>query len=407
MMVKRTVPLKNDRKIKLLETIADLHIHVGFVGERPIKIPASPDLMVGNILKKSRDLGIGVIGVADCHSPYVTKELAGWIERGDLTPLPGGGLRWEDSVTLIPAVEVETSEEGPRIPGKSSRSSHHMVYLPDLEKLEEFNQLWREARRKERVGAARALEIADRVGGMFIPAHIFTPHKGMLGCAADRSEDIFGSRMIPAIEVGLSADSEMADRLSENYSRSFLTNSDAHSVKRIGREHSSLLLAGENLDEVRKAVLREEGRRVTANFGMLPVLGKYYRTCCRSCRVITRQPPPVTVCSECGSPLVDLGVMDRVEMIADRTAPKHPPHRPPYHHLIPLESFSGIGARKVERLLDEYGSEKAVLWCADEAGLERIAGPATAGLILRARAGEAAVTPGGGGKFGKIDRAKQ
>ena len=116
-----------------------------------------------------------------------------------------------------------------------------------------------------------------------IPAHAFTPHKSVYGNCVRRLPEMFSKstlKKIPAIELGLSANTEIADRLKELAEYTFLTNSDAHSLPKIGREYNIIELEKANFKEVLLALQRKEGRKISANYGLDPKLGKYHRTFC-------------------------------------------------------------------------------------------------------------------------------
>ena len=88
---------------------------------------------------------------------------------------------------------------------------------------------------------------------------------------------------IPAIELGLSSDTFLADKISELETKSFLTNSDAHSLPKIAREYNRIQVEGISFKDFLKALKREDGRKILANYGMDPKLGKYHRTYCETC----------------------------------------------------------------------------------------------------------------------------
>lgn len=380
--------------VMLQEFIADLHIHIGYVGGRAVKIPSSPDLTLDNILERSVKEGINLIGIADGASPLVRQQLRQWQREEKLLPQRGGGLNWAGRVVVIPAAEIA-----------AGKGEHYVAYFASLEHLEDFVRRWEEEKSRGPLSAERVLQLTAEAEGWFVPAHIFTPHKSLLGSAASSLGEVFSEdalREISSVELGLSADTFMADRIAELFPRSFFTNSDAHSLARLGREYNVLLLAAADFSELRKAARGEEGRRVKANFGLNPVLGKYYRSFCRDCGSLAVIPPPVTVCPACNSRRVDVGVRDRLELLADCDFPVHPAGRPPYCHLIPLDFFPGLGKVTRQRLLAEFGSERRVLLEADLTGIRKVAGSRLADMLAAYRQGKLLLAPGGGGHFGRV-----
>lgn len=99
-------------------------------------------------------------------------------------------------------------------------------------------------------------------------------------------KEVFDECLIDAVELGLSSDTHMASHVSELNAYCFLTNSDAHSLGKIGREYNKLLMKHASFKEFSLALKGEEGRSVAANYGMNPELGKYYQTTCESCGLL-------------------------------------------------------------------------------------------------------------------------
>lgn len=249
---------------------------------------------------------------------------------------------------------------------------------------------------------APARELQDEIysrGGILIPAHIFTPHKGLYGCTAERMADIFDLDRIAAVELGLSADSEMAGYLSELDDFTFLTNSDAHSLGKLGREYNVMELAQPSFAELRLALERKEGRKVTANFGLNPRLGKYHRTYCGGCGSIIDEAYVTSErCQYCGSLKLVRGVFDRILDIADRETPVVPANRPPYHYQVPLEFIPGLGKAKMNALLQAFGTEMNILHGCGEAEIASVVGADLASMIVQARSGILELSAGGGGR---------
>lgn len=100
------------------------------------------------------------------------------------------------------------------------------------------------------------------------------------------------------------------------------------------------------------------------------------------------------------------GVLDRILDIADRKEPLVPAYRPPYHYQVPLEFIPGLGKRKLNALLQAFGTEMNILHKAGEAELAAVAGQELAELIVLARTGRLALSSGGGGTYGKVIKGK-
>ncbi|MBO8126402.1 MAG: hypothetical protein H0Z38_04095 [Firmicutes bacterium] len=387
----------------MLSVYVDLHVHIGSAGGRVVKVTASRDLTVAKILEYvPRVKGLDIIGIVDGASPGVLSELEAMVREKVLAPHPGGGLSAGD-LLVIPGVEMELA-------ASSGGSAHFLAYFPALESIREFSvelgqyvtnpQL---STQKAVLSPVEALELVRAHEGFLVPAHAFTPHKGVLGCCASSLKQVFGAERdkIFALELGLSADTAMADSLSELADITFLTSSDAHSLPKIGREYMRF-----QLEEACFASLREalqggsKTNKLQANYGLAPALGKYHRSFCPECGQIFEEGRPVLACPNCPESKVVKGVWDRLLEIADQES-NSPSHRPPYIYQVPLEMLPGIGPKTKSKLIAQIGPEKYVL---NEASPEEIAagaGKKAAEIIIRARQGELVYIPGGGGKYGR------
>jgi len=386
---------------------ADLHIHIGrSESGRPVKVTASRDLTFENICRECVDRkGIEIAGIIDCASPDVIADIEALLACGDMRPIDEGGLRYLGKLTVILGAEFEAREAGGGV-------SHVLSYFPTFSDLKAFSQeMGRHvsniglSSQQCRMTADALAQTAIGCGAFVVPAHAFTPHKSMYGACVARMAGMFRAETlahVPAIELGLSADSQLADRLSELAEVTFLSNSDAHSLPKIGREYNVLKLETDSFAEVERALRHEGGRCITGNFGMDPRLGKYHRTYCEVCEEVVLVDPPARTCSRCGGTNVTFGVLDRICEIADRDVPDPPAHRPHYQHQVPLQFVPKVGAVALAKLLNRFGSEMAVLHSADYEDLAQTVGSAITQRIVDARSGVLMLQPGGGGRFGKV-----
>ena len=154
--------------------------------------------------------------------------------------------------------------------------------------------------------------------------------------------------------------------------------------------------------EVVKALKNEEGRKIVANYGLDPKLGKYHRTHCDNCDCTIETKEPVEVCPKCGSDKVTFGVFDRIELIKDKETTQSPENRPPYIYQIPLSFIPGVGGKTIEKLLDNFETEMNILHKLSEDDIEAIVGEKIAKNIVNAREGNMKVEAGGGGNYGKV-----
>jgi uncharacterized protein (TIGR00375 family) len=326
------------------------------------------------------------------------------VAAGEMVELAGGGLQYRGQTTVLLGCELETVEEDGGV-------SHHVSFFPAREQLKVFVGLLRRlvtnldlSSQRCRAPARQLLRIAQESGGVFMPAHAFTPHKSVYGSCARRFNEMFGEGALGdlmAVELGLSADSYLADRIAELAPVTLTSNSDAHSLPRIAREYNVLWVEDPTFTEVVAALRRERGRKVLANYGLDPRLGKYHRTFCLACKVIASADPPVLVCPLCGSGKVVKGVLDRITEIADYPEPQPPEHRPPYHYQVPLQFLPGVGPVMLGKLLNRFGTEMRVLHEAGEEELVQVVGQKAAATIVQAREGRLPLLPGGGGHYGK------
>lgn len=385
---------------------ADLHVHIGRSDSgQPVKISGSKNLTFRSIAQEASERkGIALIGIIDCHSPAVQADIRASLESGEMTEISGGGIRYRNT-TLLLGAEMEVRDEG-----WGGGPYHLLGFLPDLQAMERWTE-WLKPRvtnvnlSSQRVRASgRELqrELLSR-GGLLAPAHVFTPHRGLLGCSADRLSDRLDPDGIAAVELGLSADAEMAGRLSGLDRYPLLTNSDAHSTGMIGRECNELLLQTPSYEELRLALRGESGRKVLANYGLHPRLGKYHSSYCVACETALPS-ESLDACPSCGGTRLVRGVSGRIDQLADRKVGVLPPNRAPYRPQAPLSFFPGIGPKMRERLLTEVGTEMEVLHRASEEALAAVAGERIASLIVSARTGQIAYTSGAGGAYGRIGR---
>ena len=394
----------------MYEIFADLHVHIGrSENGKPIKITAARSLNFANIAKECADRkGINVVGIIDCASPYVIEDIENFLKTGEAYELEDGGIIYKDKVCIILGSEVETSEKGRN--GKSG-SAHNVCYFPHLSDIKGFsNELSHHLKnitlstQRTDLSGYDLVEMVERYNGILVPAHIFTPHKSYYGNCTDRLENVFKERFdkIFAVELGLSSDTFLADEISELETRSFLTNSDAHSLPKIAREYNKMLVEDISFKEIVKAMKNEDGRKILANYGLDPKLGKYHRTYCDDCNKTIETKEPVETCPMCGSKNVTFGVFDRIELIKEKHQTKSPENRPPYIYQIPLGFIPGVGGKTIQKLLDNFETEMNILHKLTKDDIEMVVGEKVANNIENAIRGNCEVHAGGGGNYGKV-----
>ena len=392
------------------EVFADLHVHIGrSENGKPIKITAARSLNFANIAKECADRkGINIVGIIDCASPYVIEDIENFLKTGEAYEIEDGGIIYKDKICIILGSEIETAEINDE--GKTG-SAHNLCYFPSLKDIKAFsNEMSKHihnitlSSQRADISAYDLVDIVEKYNGVLIPAHAFTPHKSFYGNCTDRLSKIFKEKFdkIFAIELGLSSDTYLADEISELETRTFVTNSDAHSLPKIAREYNKMLLDGISFKEVLKALKNEDGRKILANYGLDPKLGKYHRTFCEKCGKPIEGKPPVTHCQDCDSSKITMGVLDRIEIIKDKETTKSPSFRPPYIYQIPLTFMPGLGGKTIDKLLANFETEMNILHKLSEDDIEAVVGAKVAKSIVAARTGNVHIQAGGGGVYGKL-----
>lgn len=379
----------------------DLHIHIGRTKSgRAVKITGAKSLTFSNIIAHARDQkGLHIIGIIDCHSPEVIVEMEDLMKNGELEQLADGGLRY-GGLTIIPGSELEIYDESCQGP------IHVLSFFPSLPAMKEFSN-WLSGHVKnihlssQRIYASgRELQKKTKeLQGLFIPAHVFTPYKSLYGKGVQRTlAEVLDPELIDAVELGLSSDTYMADGIRELHSYTFVSDSDAHSLGKIAREYQTIQMKEPTFAELKKALANEDGRKIVANYGLDPLLGKYHQTVCEKCLE-----PFVTKagrCENCGHEKYVKGVADRIAELSDTGGIA--PERPPYIYQIPLDFIPGLGPKMREKLLNHFGTEMAILHDVSFDHLKEIVPLKIAELIAAARTGKLKLHAGGGGKYGKV-----
>ncbi|MFN3395303.1 MAG: endonuclease Q family protein [Thermodesulfovibrionales bacterium] len=401
--------------------IADLHVHSRY------SRATSKDMTLEEISRWAQIKGIKVIGTGDLTHPEWFKEI-----KEKLQPSDNGLYRLKDkSKNSVPEscesdVFFMLSAEISCIYSKKGRirKIHSIIYLPDLTSAEKLN---RELSRIGNLGAdgrpILGLDAKDLLKivlhcspeALFVPAHAWTPHFSVFGSESgfDSLEECFEelTHHIHAIETGLSSDPSMNWRLSSLDRITLMSNSDAHSPSKIGRE-ANIFDTEVSYPAIIKAVKEKIGFKGTIEF--FPEEGKYHYDGHRPCEI--RLSPAETIrhnylCPVCGK-RVTVGVMNRVERLADRPIGFKPRNAPIYYSIIPLieilsEVFrTGVNTKRVEaeyfNLISKLGSEFRILM---ETPLKDIEGASTSLIgeaIERMREGRIYISPGYDGVYGRI-----
>ncbi len=393
--------------------LADFHIHSHF------SRATSPDMHPGIINRFAKQKGLSVVGTGDFTHPGYLEEL-----REELEP-EGTGLYVckddpEGTKFILTSEVSNIFTQGGR-----SRRIHTVFFAPDFQVVEEI---------QDRVGSIgnitsdgrpilgfpvkELVRIIMEVSSdcFVLPAHIWTPWFSLFGAKSgfDTLEECFEeqSKHIFALETGLSSDPQMNWRLSALDQYTLLSNSDAHSPSKLAREANCF--SCEPTYEAIIAAIKDPGRGFEGTIEFFPEEGKYHLDGHRACNICMK--PQETIehkgkCPVCGQNLT-VGVLHRIEELADRPEGFIPETAKPCVHLVPLEeiiaetfgvrSITGRVKKEYQRLIQLGESEMNILLWKNEEELQRFVPERILEGILRMRKGEIKISPGHDGLYGKI-----
>jgi len=398
-----------------MRIIADLHIHSRY------SRATSREMEVETLARWARWKGVNLLGTGDFTHPTYFAEL-----RASLEP-QGNGLfslkRGVSDVRFMLTVEVSNVYSQ----GGRQRRIHTLIFVPSFEVAARINtalgRLGKLASDGRPMLGYSARDLAKTVLDVspecaLVPAHAWTPWYSVFGANSgfDSLEECYGeaASAIFAIETGLSSDPAMNWRWSALDRIALISNSDAHSPSRIARE-ASVFETEMTYRAVLDAIRAGDPSRFLFTIEFFPEEGKYHYDGHRECGVLWE--PAETRrhggrCPGCGKP-VTVGVLHRVECLADRPAGCTPPRPIPAKHLVPLAEIIGealgIGAESAgveaewRKLVAAGETELAVLMDLPEADLARVTPPKILEGIRRMRAGQLSITPGYDGVYGKVN----
>ncbi|MFH1379208.1 MAG: endonuclease Q family protein [bacterium] len=403
--------------------IADLHIHSKY------SRATSPQMTLENIHAGAQIKGISVVGTGDFTHPLWFAGIKKKLETAQ-AGLFNLKKKYRNEKDVFQSCRREVrfmlSAEISCIYSKNGRvrKIHALVLAPDIAAAEEINRQLRKIGNIHSDGrpilgldAKKLLQICLNAspGVCFIPAHIWTPHFSVFGSNSgfDSLDECFEERtpQIFALETGLSSDPKMNWRISQLDAYTLVSHSDAHSPQKLGREAD--IFDGEiSYPAMMHSLKTKEKFLGTLEF--FPEEGKYHLDGHRPCAM--RLTPAETKkygyrCPKC-SKKVTVGVMHRVEELADRPEGFIPPAAPPFSSIIPLKEilaeYAGVGAasKKVgfmyNQIISELGNELDLLLNVPLDHIQRIASRELADRIKRLRNKDVSVSPGYDGVFGTI-----
>ena len=393
--------------------IADFHIHSKY------SRATSKDMDLEALDKWAKIKGIKVLGTGDFTHPEWLKNLKEKLEPAE----PGlYKLKGQNETRFILTAEISC------IYSKNNRvrKIHIIVFSPSFEICEKINahlgwigNLKSDGRPILGLDAKELAKIVleSSQDCLIVPAHLWTPWFSLFGSRSgfDSIEECFEeyTKYIYAGETGLSSDPAMNWKISDLDKITLISNSDAHSPRKIGRE-ANVFETELSYFAISEAIKSKDPHKFLYTIEFFPQEGKYHYDGHRACDIsLSPQESKKynNICPNCGKPLT-LGVLNRVEELADRKEGVKPAQAIPFKSLIPLEEIiasvlgQGTGTKKVlqeyDNLINKFGTEFEILLNTSFENLKTATLPEIAEGITRVREGRVSLEPGYDGVFGKI-----
>jgi len=394
----------------MAQFIADFHIHSKY------SRATSKEMDIPHLDRYAKRKGIKLLGTGDFTHPQWLRELKEKLEDC------GNGLHKNGDTYFVLTAEVcnnfSKDHRGKRI--------HNIIFAPSFDvvqringELGRFGKLASDGRPNLALTARDLVKLVLDISAdcLVVPAHAWTPWFSLFGANAgfDAIEDCFEEETehIYAIETGLSSDPAMNWRLSALDRFALISNSDSHSPSRIGRE-ANVFDCSLDYYEITEAIKKRDRERFLFTVEFFPEEGKYHYDGHRKCNV--RLAPSESrqnydLCPMCGRKLT-IGVMHRVESLADRPQGFVPEGAIPGRHLVPLEEIlaaaleKGVGTKTVTDLYDtlthRLGTEFDILLNLSEDELSDCAPSRVIEGIMRVREERVQAIPGYDGVYGEI-----
>ena len=410
-----------------MKFIADLHVHSKF------SRATAKNLDLENLYIAAQLKGITVVATGDFTHP-------GWFAEINekLEPAEEGLFKLKKEIARECDKKVPIScrskirfilvSEISNIYKKNdkTRKNHNLVFVPDLNiadkfnaKLDKIGNIKSDGRPILGLDARNLLEILLETSdqAFLIPAHIWTPWFSVLGSKSgfDSIEECFEDLTphIFAAETGLSSDPPMNWRVSSLDNLTLVSNSDAHSPLKLGRE-ANLLNTSLSYSAIKEAIKTGDPKHFLGTFEFYPEEGKYYLDGHRKCSVCLSPEKTIKnkgICPVCGKPLT-VGVLYRVEELADRPKNEKPQKTHPYYSIVPLVNILseilqvGPGSKKVMRnysaALESLGPEFSILHNLNPKAIDKAGIPLLGEAVKRMRRKEIDISPGYDGEFGRV-----
>jgi uncharacterized protein (TIGR00375 family) len=395
-----------------MKFIADFHIHSKY------SRATSKSTDLENISKWAEIKGVKVISCGDFTHPRWIRDI-----KELLKPAEPGLFKLDNSETrfiLTTEISCIYSKNG------KVRKIHAVVFAPSVDVSEKINEelgkignLHSDGRPILGLDVKELLRIVLDVSKdcMLVPAHCLTPWFGLFGSKSgfDSIEECFEelSPYIYAVETGLSADPEMIWRIPDGRKVALLSNSDAHSPEKIGRE-ANVFDTELSYFAILDAIKTRDPKKFLETIEFFPEEGKYHYDGHMDCKIYLSPEESKEyseLCPVCGRPLT-VGVLNRVQKLADKEEGFVPEGAIPFRKIIPLKEVIsevfGVGTiskrvdKEYHKMIEGVGSEFYILLDAPIEKIKDVSGERMADGIKRMREGKINIRPGYDGEFGKI-----
>lgn len=400
-----------------MKFITDFHLHSKY------SRATSPQMDLESMAQWARIKGIEVLGTGNFAHPEWFKNL-----KEKLEPAESGLYVLKSEANSKQRTRFVLTSEISCIYSKGGRvrKIHIVVFAPSFEIVEKINiqlgwigNLKSDGRPILGLDAKELAKIVLNISKdcLIVPGHCMTPWFGIFGSKSgfNSIEECFEdySKYIYALETGLSADPEMLWRIPDGRKVAIISNSDAHSPAKLGREAN---VFDTELDyfSIVEAIKSKNPQKFLYTIEFYPEEGKYHYDGHRSCEVSlspSESKKYNNICPNCGKPLT-IGVLNRVEELADKPKGFKPEAFIPFKSLVPLEEViaeslgQNTGTKQVEaeykNLIEKFNNEFKILLDISKTDLESATLSKIAEGIMRVRQGNVSVEPGFDGVFGKV-----
>ena len=399
--------------VRRMQIIADFHLHSKY------SRATSRDMDIVGLSRGAKLKGLQLMGTGDFTHPKYFAELKERLQDAD------NGLFTFNDVHFMLTSEVSTIFES----GGRPRRIHHIIHVPSFEIVEQVNELLTkygnlssDGRPMINISAAHLVELLMGVSKdiMVTAAHIWTPFFSVFGsksgfnsveeCYEDQTKNIF------SLETGLSSNPEMNWRLSQLDKFTLVSNSDSHSANpwRLGREANAFELSKLSYKELYDAIKNKDNKKFLYTIEVDPNYGKYHFDGHRDCNMSMSPEESKKlngICPKCKRRLT-IGVLHRVEELADRPEGFVPKDAIPFKSLLPLYEIisfatgtNSLYSKKVllveNKLLDRFGSEFNILLNVSREEIVKVVDEKIAEAIIKIREGRVKFEPGYDGVYGK------